>query len=49
MVDRTPYWLAERPVDAEFQRLEQQASLSDRTVRIRLAVWGLRPGVRWPR
>ena len=46
MDDRAPYWLAERPLEAEFQRLEQQASLSDPAVKIRLSVLGLRPGMR---
>jgi 2-polyprenyl-3-methyl-5-hydroxy-6-metoxy-1,4-benzoquinol methylase len=46
MNDHVPYWLAERPLDEEFQRLEQQASLSDPAVRARLSILGLRPGMR---
>jgi protein-L-isoaspartate O-methyltransferase len=46
MTDRTPYWLGERPAEDEFERLEQQATLSDPAMRARLSAWGLRPGMR---
>jgi hypothetical protein len=46
MGDRTAYWHANQSLDAEFVRLEQQASLSDPMVRIRMSLLGLRPGMR---
>ena len=46
MDDQVPYWLADRPRDEEFQRLEQQASLSDPAMKARLTILGLRPGMR---
>ena len=46
MDDRKRYWLADRPLDSEFVRLEQQAALFDPTMRMRLSVLGLRAGMR---